>query len=885
MAMPDRHAPLTEAPARKPWRRALAIARVWLPVATVFAIGLAVTAVAFLMTNRAEEQRVVKGLEFRIEWRAKDLQAKVDLAREALLATAVHTGSDRQIDVADFDHFTSAAAARSRSIESISWATPVTREQRAEFEVTSGFPITENDATGTRRAAAERTDYMPIVVQKRFEDRLPFLGFDLMAAPGRRLAMETARDAGMPKATTLPEYSSATNPRFVVFWPIFNTDVVPEDIAQRRALLRGYLAGIFRIVNVLNGAIADTPDIPETLNFYLSNDTAEMAPDSSFRLVATYSPTDHTIRPAHAPASDPVTEYAFTRSFNVTGQQWRIKGLFSPQAVAAERSIGPLVLLIAGPLLTAVLAAYVVGGIRQVSVVQTLVDQRTAELRQTHTKLEALINASPFAITGMDAERRVILWNAAAEQLFGYTAEEVLGRPYPVAPEQQEEFEQRFKRMAAGEVLRNVASRRRRRDGTVIDTSLSAAAFYDAAGGLLGIVFAVEDTRERTRVQDQLRQAQKMEAVGQLTGGLAHDFNNLLAIIHGNLELLEDQDGLAPLAAELIDDALKATKRGASLTHRLLAYSRQQQLAPSAVDVGALVTNLIGMLRRVVEATITIETDIASDLWTSRIDPQQLENALLNLTINARDAMPDGGMLTIAAENVALDEEDSQQYAEVTPGRYVLLSVSDTGAGMPKDVLDRVLEPFFTTKPVGSGSGLGLSMVYGFVKQSGGHLTIYSEPGLGTSVKLYLPQLQSESVAVSIEADKPASASSDEWVILVVEDESSVRKLQLRVLGSLGYRTLEAADGPSGLIALNGAARVDLLLTDIVMPGGMSGPELAEAARVVRPDLKVLFMSGYAPTIVTQRYNLSGAHVLSKPFSRSTLAQAVWQLLEERTTK
>jgi CheY-like chemotaxis protein len=258
-----------------------------------------------------------------------------------------------------------------------------------------------------------------------------------------------------------------------------------------------------------------------------------------------------------------------------------------------------------------------------------------------------------------------------------------------------------------------------------------------------------------------------------------------------------------------------------------------------------------------------------------------LEIALLNIVINARDAMPDGGILTISAENVALEEPESRLYAESAPGQYLVLSVADNGSGMAKDVLERVFEPFFTTKPIGSGTGLGLSMVYGFIKQSGGFVTIYSEPGFGTSVKLYLSELQGEpSAAPPVKDALTPSAFRSGRVVLVVEDDVSVRKLQLRVLNSLGYQTLEAADGPSGLRALGGAAHIDMLLTDIVMPGGMNGPALAEAAVRLRPDLKVLFMSGHAPSNVTQRYDLSGAHLLSKPFSRATLARAVHELLE-----
>jgi PAS domain S-box-containing protein len=429
-----------------------------------------------------------------------------------------------------------------------------------------------------------------------------------------------------------------------------------------------------------------------------------------------------------------------------------------------------------------------------------------------------------------------------------------------------------------------------RPDGTVRDVIITGRLERANDGTPLVLKGAIQDVTDRKNMardrdrQSQLRQAQKMEAIGQLTGGVAHDFNNLLAIIHGNLELLGDQKDADPLTLECIGDALRAAESGADLTRRLLAYARQQQLAPSAVDVGELVETLIRMLRRVVNESIVMETRIAPDLWTPWIDSKQLENALLNIALNARDAMPDGGVLTIAADNVVLDEPESRLYAEsAAPGPYLVLSIADNGSGMVKDVLERVFEPFFTTKPIGSGTGLGLSIVYGFVKQSGGFVTIYSDPGFGTTVKVYLSELQAQSSVAPPVKDAPAPSARSGRVVLVVEDDLSVRKLQLRVLNSLGYQTLEAADGPAGLTALSGAGRIDLLLTDIVMPGGMNGPALAEAALRLRPDLKVLFMSGHAPTNVTQRCDLSGAHLLSKPFSRATLAQAVHELLEEAT--
>ena len=862
--------------------RVFAPAGAWSPVAIVIAIGLVVTGIAFLTTRQAEERRVHKWLEFRVDWRAKDLRGKINLAREALVATAIHAAAEPHIDVAEFYRFTSEAAAGSRSIASIGWVEPITRDERASFEAKIGFPILDNGANDTRVVAPQRNDYAPIVVQNRFDGRPLSLGLDLSAMPYRRRVMELARDSGMPKATLMPGSSPAADPTYVTFWPIFDTEVVPPTVDERKTHLRGYVDGVFRVADVLNNAIVDTPNIPESLEFYLRDDLGAPAVNESFRLVATYSPTEKIVRAAHgaAPSAGPRDRYHFTRSFDVRGQQWRVEWYFPPTAVAAERSIGPPAVLIAGLLLTSVLAAYVVGGRRQVSLVQTLVDRRTAELTQTNTKLEALIDASPHAIVCLDTERRVILWNAAAEHLFGYAAEEVLDRPYPlVLPEESDEFDDRFRRLASGEILRNMASHRRHRDGNAIDTSSSASAFFDEAGALQGVVFVIEDARERNLVQGQLRQAQKMEAIGQLTGGLAHDFNNLLGIVLGNLDLLAERFTAGSEDRELTDAAVQAALRGAELTRQLLAFSRQQPLAPKLTYLPPVLEATAKLLQRTLGEAITFELNVSDALWPVLIDVSQLESTLLNLSVNARDAMPNGGRLTIEATNVSIEEHVSDINPEATPGDYALIAVSDTGCGMAPDVLAHVFEPFFTTKG-NRGTGLGLSMVHGFLKQSGGYTKIYSEPDHGTTVRLYLPRAADGQVP---EADAPFAEplSRGQEVILVVEDNKGLRDLALRHLQSLGYRTLPAADGNSALEIIQGGAPIDLLFTDVIMPGGLDGRALAEAARRLRPELRVLFTSGFtAAAASAATEDQFGSNLLSKPYRKGELARRIRAALD-----
>jgi signal transduction histidine kinase len=406
----------------------------------------------------------------------------------------------------------------------------------------------------------------------------------------------------------------------------------------------------------------------------------------------------------------------------------------------------------------------------------------------------------------------------------------------------------------------------------------------DSTGQVIAIVPEAMDFTERRTAEEALLQAQKMEAVGQLTGGIAHDFNNLLAAISGSLELLEWRlaQGRAAEVGRYIEAAQGAAKRAATLTQRLLAFSRRQTLDPKPTDLNRLIDGMEDLIRRTVGPTVAVGVARADEVWTTRVDPSQMENSLLNLCINARDAMaPDGGSMTIATENATLDERAALEL-ELPAGHYVVLEVTDTGTGMTPDVMARAFDPFFTTKPLGTGTGLGLSMIYGFVRQSGGQVRIHSELGRGTTMKLYLPR-HAGSAADAAQAAPPAGIDrGDGETVLVVDDESAVRMLIVDVLQENGYRALEAADGPAALRILRSAARIDLLLTDVGLPGGMNGRQVADAARDVRPGLKVLFVTGYAETAAMGGSRLEkGMAVISKPFELSVLGGKVRALIEE----
>jgi PAS domain S-box-containing protein len=391
-----------------------------------------------------------------------------------------------------------------------------------------------------------------------------------------------------------------------------------------------------------------------------------------------------------------------------------------------------------------------------------------------------------------------------------------------------------------------------------------------------------ERTAQLRATEEMARQAQKMEAVGQLTGGVAHDFNNILQVIVGNLDVIRR---LVPAGAgrlqRSVEQALNGAHQAASLTQRLLAFSRRQPLDPKPIDVNSLVGGMAELLNRSLGETVAVETVRGAGLWKIEADPNALESAILNLAVNARDAMPQGGRLTIETVNAYIDEAYATSHAEVAPGQYVLISVSDTGIGMDSDILARAFEPFFTTKPVGQGTGLGLSQVYGFVKQSGGHVKIYSEVGQGTTVKIYLPRFETTGEESETPAAMPIPEGSSQETVLVVEDEEAVRAYSVDALRDLGYRVIEAANGPAALRLLESAGNIDLLFTDVVLPGGMTGAQLASQVQAVRPQIKVLFTTGYARNAIFHHGRLDkGVQLITKPFTFADLAAKVRDVLD-----
>jgi PAS domain S-box-containing protein len=496
-------------------------------------------------------------------------------------------------------------------------------------------------------------------------------------------------------------------------------------------------------------------------------------------------------------------------------------------------------------------------------------------------------SVTDYAIYMLDKDGRVSSWNPGAERFKGYRASDIIGEHF------SRFYTEEDKAVGIPRIALETAARegrfeaegwRVRKDGSKFWASVIIDPIRNESGELIGFAKVTRDLTEKRASEEKLRQSQKMEAVGQLTGGLAHDFNNLLTGISGSMEMMKTRmaQGRTQEFDRYFIAAQGALKRATSLTHRLLAFARRQTLDPQPTNTNRLIGELEDLVRRTMGPSIDVEVVGASGVWPILVDANQLENAVLNLCINARDAMPDGGKLTIETANKWLDERAARQQ-DLPVGQYVSVCVTDTGTGMTPDVVAKAFEPFFTTKPLGEGTGLGLSMVYGFARQSGGQVRIYSEVGQGTTMCIYLPRHHADSYAEEEPAvQESRQAGGEGEVVLVIDDEPLIRMLIGEVLAEAGYAVIEAPDGPAGLKVLESNARIDLLITDVGLPGGMNGRQVADAARVTRPMLKVLFITGYAENAVVGQGRLEkGMFVITKPFQMEALANRIQDIIEQ----
>ncbi|CAG9229313.1 Histidine kinase [Paraburkholderia sabiae] len=525
-------------------------------------------------------------------------------------------------------------------------------------------------------------------------------------------------------------------------------------------------------------------------------------------------------------------------------------------------------------------------------IVRDMTDKRRAHeaVVESERRFRTLVNGvTDYAIFMLSPEGVITNWNAGARRIKGYDADEIIGSHFSrfYTPDDVEAgLPQRGLSIAAREGRFEAEGWRVRKDGKRFWAHVVIDAIRDDTRELIGFAKITRDITERmeaNRMLEETRkalfQAQKMEAVGKLTGGVAHDFNNVLQILRGNLELLDSRHHRDAWSRDRIFKAIDAVDRGSKLASHLLAFGRQQPLQPVAINLAAALRGMDDLLRRALGETIRVETVVAGGLWNTLVDIHQLENVILNLAINARDAMPQGGKMTMELSNASLDDEYVATVPDVLPGQYVMLAITDTGTGMPQDVLERAFDPFFTTKPEGQGTGLGLSMAYGFVKQSGGHIRIYSETDHGTIVRIYLPRSTQPAVEPPPRTHAPVKGGTE--TILVVEDDQKVQSTAIDTLTGLGYRVLKADNAQQALTVLRSGVDVDLLFSDVVMPGPVRSTEMAAQATLLLPRMKVLFTSGYTHNAIVHGGRLDpGVELLSKPYSRAQLARKVRQMLD-----
>jgi two-component system, cell cycle sensor histidine kinase and response regulator CckA len=506
------------------------------------------------------------------------------------------------------------------------------------------------------------------------------------------------------------------------------------------------------------------------------------------------------------------------------------------------------------------------------------------EFRRSQQKLRIHFEHTPLAVVEWDTHLRITEWSPSAERVFGYSRQEAIGRDasFLVPSALREHVDRMGQELLAQKGGTRSTNDNLTKDGRTISCEWYNTPLVDESGNVLGVASLVQDVTERVALEERLRQSQKMEAVGRLAGGVAHDFNNLLTVIMGYSQILND--GL-PAGSRLKDATTQirsAADRAAGITRQLLAFSRKQVLSPRVIDLNDVMLNLDTMLRRLIGEDVEVLTVPGRDLGSVRADPGQIEQVIMNLALNARDAMPNGGKLTLETENMELDDSYAREHEPLQPGRYVMLAVSDTGTGMSPDTQAHIFEPFFTTKEVGKGTGLGLSMVYGIVKQSGGYIWVYSEPGRGTTFKIYLPRVAQAAEAVGIER-RLAGVQRGTETILLVEDDDQLRQLTSSVLAHCGYKVLTAAGTEEGLALCRENHRdIRLLVTDVIMPG-MNGRQLAEQVKLISPSTRVLYVSGYTSNAIVHYGVLDpGLWFLPKPFSLSALIAKVREVLDAR---
>jgi len=882
-------------PRRSLFKGTLATVWRWLgchiPALVAGMCGLWIAAMVFMAVGRGDEQRVLSGLQQKSEWRTRDLEVQLHRASVPIATLVAHL-SIKAADAGSFESFARRMLSSDAAMVSLEW-----RPRAASRE--PGAPTPSGGPT------VVPADEFPAVHQVRADADAPAHADALWLDARMRQAAVRARDEGRPRAT-LPQSPAGGPPReqvIVLVWPVFQGGDAPMSMEERRARFLGFVTASYSVRALLVAAFADALSPMSNVRFFVENQ--EENNERTATEVASYSLSRRAVGPAlETPGNAQPGDVRVNRAVTAHGQTWQVMFNYPAAVVDELRSSSQWAWLGALLLATIGIVVYLGQEGSRRSAIERLVSKRTAALTtayrvlkqemneresaqrallETAETLRALVDGSAHAIVAIAPDHKILLWNKAAEQIFGFAAQEVVGNRYPMIPASgRDAFHALLADACDGNVQKNVHFSCVRKDGTSVEVRCGGAPFYDASGTLRGIAWMLEDVTEQLATEAMLRQAQKMEAVGTLTGGLAHDFNNLLAIVMLNLENVLD---LAPIGEvqESIERALSAAEKGGELTRQLLTFARKQPLRPQLLDLNDLIGKTVKLLDRALGEQVVIRFEPSAGLPRVAIDGAQLDSAIVNLSVNARDAMPGGGLLTIRSVLMTLDAAETSGPVQIPPGTYAVVEVSDTGTGMPPDVAKRVFEPFFTTKGPGRGTGLGLSMVFGFMKQSRGYTTVHSVEGRGTTFRLYLPVDDAGVLAVTDSAVADGVAEGRGEKILVVEDNVQIRKVVVSQLESLGYRPVEASTPLEALRIVNDEDGIELLFTDIVMPGGMDGFGLARAAQSRRPGLRVLTSSGFTgESAAPDRSAQEDFPLLAKPYRREALAAAVADALSPR---
>ena len=875
------------APANGPGNGTNKKLRQFLPIAVIAAAGFVASWFGYVSLNRDEAARVQSLLGLRADWRTADLQRRILEAPNLVSDAAAFAATAPELSIEEFRSFLEKKRPTDDAARTILWAPVVKHADRAAFEATASrihnrpvsivHPGRGQGPAIQWIAPPEQAEYAPILLFIDFIGRTVVIpGIDVYYNATRRaIAMRAASEARVLATPPVPlTGAAAEGPGFNVFVPVFPSGPVPATPEERRARVRGFAVGTFAVQGVLDKATAATPLIVEAVRVFIAADSDPAGP----RQMAVYDADARKFRHETSSATPPGPALnRVIRTFDAFGQRWTLVYDFPDAVVSDLRSASPWLLLGIGILLTTLIASALVVKQHQMSAIETVVRRRTADLEAVRSTNQRIFETSVDLILIVSRKGDLIQVSPSALAILGYRPEEMVGRNGTefLLPADLEATRMEMRQGRRSGAPRNFQCRYMHKDSRAV--TLAWTGIWSAPEQRH--YFIGRDMTERHAIEQQLRQSQKLEAVGQLTGGIAHDFNNMLGVIIGNLDLVLENADAKAAETQYLRSALEASMRGADLVRRLLLFSRRQPLSPSVFAVNDAIQEIEPLLKRVLGETVALETALNGGAGRIVADKHQLENALMNLCVNARDAMPSGGLIRIASATVAVDPASAPQYPDIAPGRYVTISVTDSGIGIAPDDLARVFEPFFTTKPEGKGTGLGLSMVYGFMRESGGTVKIYSELGHGTTVRLYFPASDAE-LSAPAEAQEESLPTGSETV-LVAEDRVDVRAVAVAMLERLGYRVFEAATAQAALAVLDSGAKVDLVFSDIVMPGGMSGLELAQELRRRGVKTPILLTSGYAsPQALREQAQKLGLPVIGKPYRIVDLAVRVRAMLD-----